>query len=275
MKNRFLDIENVRNEKITEIHKTQLTVSWSTSETGSWLGFSRSPEHVSFVKLREIDSLTSKTLGVKKLRKSMRPNRQYLWVPAKPEVDLEFQSHPEITVVWNYDKQIPWHRNSKEWRNYWNPKDSIDSTLEYLRNRKLTWIFEVAIHASLPGRIWDIVNGRFTNDCLYYTYMVWSATEAWASKDMVQNVKPCNTTFNDDNLYSITITWLTLKQRQRQCHTITIVHSKQRMTNAASVPTSSLRVQILAPNIPGSVRRRHSYAGLADLIIQKTQISAS
>ena len=56
-------------------------------------------------------------------------------------------------------------------------------------------------------RFWDIVNGRFTNDCLYYTYTVWSAVEAWASKDMVQDVKPCNTRFNDDNLYSITITW--------------------------------------------------------------------
>ena len=60
-KNRFIDIENVRNEKVTEIHKTQSTVPWSTSETGSLPGFSRSPEHGSFVKLREIDSLASKT----------------------------------------------------------------------------------------------------------------------------------------------------------------------------------------------------------------------
>ena len=37
---------------------------------------------------------------------------------------------------------------------------------------------------------------------------------------------------------------------------------------AASVPTSSLRVQILTPIIPGSIRPRHAYAGLAERIIQ-------
>ena len=40
---------------------------------------------------------------------------------------------------------------------------------------------------------------------------------------------------------------------------------------AASVPTSSLRVQILTPSIPGSVRPRQTYVGLTDLIIQKTK----
>ena len=73
----------------------------------------------------------------------MRPNRQYFRVLAKPEVDLDFRGHPNITAVRNYEKQIPWHRKRKEWRNYWNPQDPIDSTLEYLRNRMLISIFEV------------------------------------------------------------------------------------------------------------------------------------
>ena len=32
---RFLDIENVRSEEITEIHKTQSTIPYSTSGAGS------------------------------------------------------------------------------------------------------------------------------------------------------------------------------------------------------------------------------------------------
>ena len=60
-KNRFLDIEIVKIVEITEIHKTKSTVPWSTSETGSWPGFSRSLEHGSFVTPRKIDSSISKT----------------------------------------------------------------------------------------------------------------------------------------------------------------------------------------------------------------------
>jgi hypothetical protein len=54
-------LENVENDEITKIHKTQSSVPSSTCKTGSWLGFSRSPEHGSFVKLRKMDSLTTIT----------------------------------------------------------------------------------------------------------------------------------------------------------------------------------------------------------------------
>ena len=55
-RNEFLDLKNVGNKEFT-----QSSVPTSTCETGSWPEFSRSPEHGSFVKLRETDSLTSKT----------------------------------------------------------------------------------------------------------------------------------------------------------------------------------------------------------------------
>ena len=60
-KNGLLDLENVENEEISKNHKTQSSVLLRTCKTGSWPGFSKSLEHSSFVKLREMDSLTSKT----------------------------------------------------------------------------------------------------------------------------------------------------------------------------------------------------------------------
>ena len=56
-----LDLENVKNEEIITIPKTQSSVPSRPCKTGSWPGFSRSLEHSSFVKLREMDSSTKKT----------------------------------------------------------------------------------------------------------------------------------------------------------------------------------------------------------------------
>ena len=51
----------------TKIHKTQSSVPTSFCNTGSWPGFSRSLGHHSFEKQSKMDSLTSKTLWIKKL----------------------------------------------------------------------------------------------------------------------------------------------------------------------------------------------------------------
>lgn len=51
---------------------------------------------------------------MKKLLKSVRPDRQYPRVTATPEVDLDFRGHPNRTAVLNYEKQIPRHRQRKE-----------------------------------------------------------------------------------------------------------------------------------------------------------------
>ena len=39
----------------------------------------------------------------RKLRKSIRPNHQYPWAPAKPEVDLDFRGHPNMGALWNWE----------------------------------------------------------------------------------------------------------------------------------------------------------------------------
>ena len=110
MKNGYIDLENVCNEEITKIHKTQSSVPSSTCKTGSWSRFSRSSEHGSSDKLPKMDFLTPKTYVVKKLRKSIRPNHQYPQAPAKPEVDLDFRSHPNMVARLNCQKWISWPR---------------------------------------------------------------------------------------------------------------------------------------------------------------------
>ena len=61
------DPDNVRDGEITRNLKTQSSLPLSTSETGSWPGFSRSFEYSSFEKKTAIsavffqDSVTSKT----------------------------------------------------------------------------------------------------------------------------------------------------------------------------------------------------------------------
>ena len=106
MKNGFLDPENVCNGEITKIHKTQSSVPSSTCKTGSWPGFSKSSKQGSSVnyKLWKMDSMTPNTYVMKKLRKSIRPNHQYPQEPAKPEVDMDFRSHPSRVVSWYYQK---------------------------------------------------------------------------------------------------------------------------------------------------------------------------
>ena len=105
--------KNVCNEEITKIHKTQSSVPSRTCKTGSWPGFSKSSKNGSSMKLWKMDSLTPKTYVVKKLRKSIRPNHQYPQGPAKPEVDLEFRSHPNRLAAWNYEKWITWPRKRR------------------------------------------------------------------------------------------------------------------------------------------------------------------
>ena len=64
--NGFLDLANMNTEEISKIHKTELSVPSSTSCTGSWPGFSRSPKHGSSVEMSAMDSLTSKTYIIKR-----------------------------------------------------------------------------------------------------------------------------------------------------------------------------------------------------------------
>ena len=46
-------------------------------------------------------------MRMKKLQKSVKPNRQYPRVTATPGVDLDFRGHPNRTALLNYEKQIP------------------------------------------------------------------------------------------------------------------------------------------------------------------------
>ena len=56
-----LTSKNINSEEISKIYKTQSSVPSSTSCTGSWPGFSRSPKHGSLVIMSEMDSSPSKT----------------------------------------------------------------------------------------------------------------------------------------------------------------------------------------------------------------------
>ena len=68
-KNGFLDLENVGNEEISKIYKTQSSVPLRTYKTGSWPGFSRLPEHNSFVKLQKNGFLDLENVGKEEISK--------------------------------------------------------------------------------------------------------------------------------------------------------------------------------------------------------------
>ena len=59
-------------EEISKIFQTESSVPSSTSCTGSWPGFSRSPKHGSSVEMSAIDFLTSKTYILKRLCEEMK-----------------------------------------------------------------------------------------------------------------------------------------------------------------------------------------------------------
>ena len=65
-------------EEISKIYKTESSVPSSTSCTGSWPGFSRSPEHGSSVGMSAMDFLTSKTWISKRLCEEMK-NYDSIW----------------------------------------------------------------------------------------------------------------------------------------------------------------------------------------------------
>ena len=131
MKNGFLDLENVCNEEITKIHKTQSAVP------------SKSSKHGSSVKLWKMDSLTS-TYVMKKLRKSIRPNPQYPSGPSKPGSWPGFSKsskHGSSEKLWKMDSLTPKTYVMKEITKIHKTQSSVP--FKDLQNRKLTWIFEV------------------------------------------------------------------------------------------------------------------------------------
>ena len=82
-------------EEIPEIYKTESSVPSSTSGTGSWPGFSKSPKHGSSVGMSAMDFLTSKTWISKRSCEEMK-SYDIIW-----DTIITMSSNTSFTGSWS------------------------------------------------------------------------------------------------------------------------------------------------------------------------------